>query len=277
MGEPVLLAHSPLFYLLLVGLGFLVGTYGTLAGIGGGVVLLPTLLFLFPQASPEVLTAISLAVVLLNALSGAAAYARQRRIDYRNGLLFAAATIPASLLGVWAVQLIPTRIFALIFSLLLLGMAAFLLFRPRLESPATKKGTACTIVDRSGQRFTYRVHRTLGVGLSTVIGFLAGLLGIGGGVVHVPVLIYVLCYPVHIATATSHFILVFTTLAAVLLHLGLGHYSVSWPVVLATAAGVVPGAQLGARLAQRVHGALIVRLLALALALLGVRLLVGAL
>jgi uncharacterized protein len=274
--EPSLLAGSPVFYALLVVIGLLVGTYGTMAGIGGGVVLLPLLLLIFPGAPPAVLTAVSLAVVFLNALSGALAYARQGRIDYRNGLLFAAATIPASLLGVWAVQFIPVRIFALVFGLLLIAVAALVFFRPRLEAPQARSGVDCTIVDRGGNRFVYRVNRALGVAFSLVIGFLAGLLGIGGGVIHVPVLVYILYYPVHIATATSHFILVFTALTGTVMHLVLGHYAISWPVVLATAAGVIPGAQLGAWLSRRLHGLLIVRLLALALLILGLRLVFGA-
>jgi uncharacterized membrane protein YfcA len=90
------------------------------------------------------------------------------------------------------------------------------------------------------------------------------------------VLVYVLDFPVHIATATSHFILVFTALTGTIMHLILGHYAVSWPVVLATAVGVIPGAQLGAFFARRVHGLIIVRLLALALLILGLRLLLQA-
>jgi uncharacterized protein len=274
--EPSLLAGSPLYYVLLVAIGLLVGTYGTMAGIGGGVVLLPVLLFIFPSAPPADLTAISMAVVFLNALSGALAYARQQRIDYRNGLIFAAATVPASLLGVWAVQYLPVRIFALIFGLLLVAIAGLVFLRPRMERAPSRRGVESTIIDRSGHHFVYRVNRVLGAGLSLFIGFLAGLLGIGGGVIHVPVLVYVLDFPVHIATATSHFILVFTALTGTIMHLILGHYAVSWPVVLATAVGVIPGAQLGAFFARRVHGLLIVRLLALALLILGLRLLLQA-
>jgi uncharacterized membrane protein YfcA len=57
----------PLEYLWLIPLGFVIGAYGTLIGAGGGFVLVPILLLLYPQAAPETLTSISLAV---NALSG---------------------------------------------------------------------------------------------------------------------------------------------------------------------------------------------------------------
>jgi len=71
-----------------------VGTYGTIIGGGGGFILVPLLVFLFPDDGPSMITAASLAVVCVNAASGTIAYAVQRRISYRAGILFAAATIP---------------------------------------------------------------------------------------------------------------------------------------------------------------------------------------
>src|SRR5690554_3005168 len=71
--------------LVLVGLG--VGVYGTIIGAGGGFLLVPLLLYLYPDLPPESVTALSLGVVFFNALSGTQAYARQRRIDYEAGLI----------------------------------------------------------------------------------------------------------------------------------------------------------------------------------------------
>ena len=69
---------------LLVLLGFAVGAFGTLVGAGGGFILTPVLLVLYPHESPQTITAISLMAVFFNALSGTFAYARQRRIDYAS-------------------------------------------------------------------------------------------------------------------------------------------------------------------------------------------------
>lgn len=92
--------HETTFaYIGLISLGFIVGTYGTLIGAGGGFVLMPILLILYPRESADRLTAISLAVVFFNALSGSGAYARMKRIDYKSGLMFAAATIPGAIIG----------------------------------------------------------------------------------------------------------------------------------------------------------------------------------
>jgi uncharacterized membrane protein YfcA len=86
-------------YFWLIPLGFVIGAYGTLIGAGGGFVLVPILLLLYPNESPEIITCISLAVVFFNALSGSLAYSRMRRIDYKSGLLFSLATIPGAILG----------------------------------------------------------------------------------------------------------------------------------------------------------------------------------
>jgi uncharacterized membrane protein YfcA len=80
----------------LIGLGLLVGAFGTLIGAGGGFVLVPVLLILYPQDSPALVTGISLAVVFFNAASGSVAYVRMRRVDMASGLMFAAATGPGS-------------------------------------------------------------------------------------------------------------------------------------------------------------------------------------
>jgi uncharacterized membrane protein YfcA len=73
-------------YLWLIPLGVVTGAYGTLIGAGGGFVLMPLLLLLYRDESPEIITSISLAVVFFNALSGSLAYARMKRIDYKSGL-----------------------------------------------------------------------------------------------------------------------------------------------------------------------------------------------
>ena len=74
-------------FLWLIPLGVVVGTVGTMIGAGGGFLLVPVLLLMYPGVSPDNITAISLAVIFFNALSGTFAYSRMGRIDYRSGLL----------------------------------------------------------------------------------------------------------------------------------------------------------------------------------------------
>ena len=199
----------------LVAIGFGVGAFGTLIGAGGGFILTPILLLLYPHDSPQTITAISLAVVFFNALSGSTAYARQRRIDYRSGVVFAVATLPGAV-----------------------GGALY----------------------------------------SLVVGFVSSFLGIGGGVIHVPLLVRALGFPTHIATATSHFVLAVMSGVGALTHVAAGSFAHGRDVLRAAwiSAGIVVGAQIGAHLSQRLHGKLIERLLAAALLVLAARLIIAA-
>lgn len=100
------------------------------------------------------------------------------------------------------------------------------------------------------------------------------MLGIGGGIIHVPALIRLLNFPVHIATATSHFILVIMALTGTIVHIVMGSFSnesAQQTIFLGT--GVLIGAQAGALLSQHVRGGWIIRGLAIALASVGIRIL----
>src|SRR5579864_9048867 len=107
--------------------GVALGAFGTLIGAGGGFLLVPLLILLYPAARPEMITSVSLAVVFFNAFSGSLAYARMKRIDYRSGLLFAAATTPGAILGALATAYIPRPVFDAVFGVLLVVVAFLLL------------------------------------------------------------------------------------------------------------------------------------------------------
>ncbi len=108
---------------------------------------------------------------------------------------------------------------------------------------------------------------------SAYIGVLSSLLGIGGGIIHVPFLIRLLRMPPHTATATSHFVLTFVALTATVTHVAMGEFQRGLAQTTYLAIGVMMGAPLGAALSTRLHGSMIVRSLALALCFVGVRLL----
>jgi uncharacterized membrane protein YfcA len=112
---------------------------------------------------------------------------------------------------------------------------------------------------------------------SLAVGFVSSFLGIGGGVIHVPLLVRALGFPTHIATATSHFVLAIMAGASTLTHVGLGSFGHGHGVRRAAALsiGVVAGAQLGAHISLRLRGAVIQWLLALALLALAARVLLG--
>jgi uncharacterized membrane protein YfcA len=267
-----------LAFLLLLLLGAAVGAYGTLIGAGGGFVLVPALLLIYPHDQPTTITAISLAVVFCNAASGTLAYARQQRVDYRTGLAFSAASVPGAVAGVFATSLFQRGPFDVLLGVLLILLAIWISVRPAAEdSPvAVVPGqTRRTLTDACGTTYTYTFSLPLGIALSTMVGFLSSLIGIGGGIIHVPVMVQLLHIPIHVATATSHFVLAQTSFVGSVVHALRGDYAHTLGRVVPLCIGVIAGAQAGALLSTRLRGMLIVRLLALALALVGIRLIVG--
>jgi len=262
-------------WLLIIGFG--VGTFGTLVGAGGGFLLVPLLALLEPALPAESITAISLAVVAMNATSGAIAYARQRRIDYRSGVAFAIATLPGSIAGALLTRTVSRSAFDAIFAVLLIALALFIVVSHEDEPEDAPEGGGWghvlrQLTDRSGTDYRYRVNLPLGIALSLGVGFVSSFLGIGGGVIHVPALVGLLRFPPHIATATSHFVLAIMATVGTGTHVVAGDFGALGWQTLELGVGAVAGAQLGARLSGRVHGVVIVRVLALSLVFVGLRL-----
>ena len=259
--------------------GFVIGVYGTLIGAGGGFILVPLLLLLYPAEPADTIASISLAVVFFNALSGTISYSRMGRVDYRSGVLLSLATIPGAVLGALTTGLVPRRIFDVIVGCLLLGMSAFLIIRPvgRVREHHGRYSFKRVLIESDGTIHEYSYDPKLGVGLSLVIGYFSSFLGIGGGFIHVPVMIHLLNFPVHVAAATSHFTLAVMTFVGSAVHAVTGGLAGTLDRTVPLAIGVTIGAQVGARLARRVHGIWIIRALTLALIFVGVRLLIKAL
>lgn len=247
----------------LLALGFLVGTFGTLIGAGGGVILVPALLFLYPHLSPAQVTAISLVVVAFNALSGSTAYALKRRIHYPSGLFFALASAPGTAVGASWVRKLPKETFEPLFGALILAVSVFLLIKEGKKTE-TKENETLKLGPKG---------LAVGFILSFFVGVLAGLLGIGGGIIHVPALVYWVGFPVHIATATSHLILAIMATVGSLENWRQGLLVHTSGLLLWLVPGVIVGAQAGAHWSHYVRGAWIVRGLAVALLLLALRLL----
>lgn len=270
--------------LLLIGFG--IGAIGTLIGAGGGFLLVPLLIFTHPALPPEIITAISIVIVACNAVSGSIAYARSGRIDFKAGILFAAYTIPGSILGVLATKYIPATAFNIAFGIILILLSVFLFFKKNGsdQGKETNSGqenllTYQTLTDKNNTVYSYAYNKYIGIAVSIAVGFLSPLLGIGGGIIHVPAMVHWLNFPVHIATATSHFILAVMATVSVVVHAVKGNYSDPYifHMILWLSIGVIAGAQLGAFLSHKMKTSAIVKALALCLGLVGLRLLAGVL
>ncbi|MBI2026841.1 MAG: sulfite exporter TauE/SafE family protein [Deltaproteobacteria bacterium] len=251
-----------LLFFSLIGLG--VGCFGTLIGAGGGFILMPLLIFLHPGLASSEITAISLAIICINSLSGSISYARKKRIDYKSGALFALFSIPGAVLGTLTTSFFSREIFDPVFSGTLIMIGFYLFFKPLNPQRMLNEKNETT------HNISY--NRNLGLFISLGVGYFSSLLGIGGGIIHVPALVRFLNFPVHIATATSHFILFCVTLIATLVHWTQGNLAQGFHQVLLLSPGVIIGAHIGAILSTYVKGHWIIRALSLAIILVGLRL-----
>ena len=275
----------PVNYLWLLPLGLVIGAFGTLIGAGGGFILVPILLIVYPNENTELITGISLAVVFFNALSGTLAYARMKRVDYKAGGTFALATIPGAILGAVSTAYLPRHAFDMIFGVLMIVAGVFLWVSAKDDHSisASHRGDHHTdgkqavlivreIVDAEGIQYHYAYNPVIGIVLSVFVGFVSSLLGVGGGFIHVPALTRLLNFPVHIATATSQFVLAVMALTGTMVHVASGVFVHGVRRTAMLAVGVLVGAQVGARLSNRVGGKWIIRGLAFALVFVGLRL-----
>jgi len=270
---------DPVTVALLVLLGIGVGAFGTIVGAGGGFILTPVLLLLYPHEPAQTITAISLTAVFFNAASGTIAYARQRRTDFGSGIVFAIATLPGAVGGALVTGAVSRSVFDAIMGAILAALAVWLLAGERwVPRPPQGHLVRRLLVDRQGLVYEYDVPLVRGALYSLVVGFVSSFLGIGGGVIHVPLLVRALGFPTHIATATSHFVLAVMSGVGALTHVAHGSFAHGRDVLRAAyiSAGIVVGAQIGAHVSLRLHGKLIERLLAASLLVLAARLILAA-
>ena len=195
--------------------------------------------------------------------------------------MFALFTIPGSILGVLTTQFIPRHLFNILFGILLVLLAIYLLFRNNETIKAVaidneqRRWKHRELVDAGGTKYSYTYNQNRGIIISILVGYISPVLGIGGGIIHVPALIQWLQFPVFIATATSHFILAIMATVSVIVHAIKGSYADPkiLHMVIGLTIGVIPGAQIGAWLSHKIKGHTIIRVLAICLGLVGVRIL----
>ncbi len=237
--------------LLLPIFGFLIGTVASMTGIGGGIFIVP-LLTLFYDFSMTHAVGTSLTAIIFTSIASTANYSRQKRIYYKIGLILAITTSPGALLGAYLTSIISPRLLGLIFGLFLLFVASRMMINfsfSKSKQSIAEKGTHYSFVGSEKELFGARTRILHGAALSFFGGLTSGLLGIGGGVLVVPIMSLALVMPIHVAVATSMFTMVFTSISGVVQHFSLGN--IRFEYVLPLALGTILGAQVGAYTSKR--------------------------
>lgn len=259
--------------LLLISFG--VGIVSAMIGLGGGFLVVPVLVLLYNLPAQEA-AGTSLTMIIFTALSSTVAYVQQRRVDYLLGVMLITGTIPGAIAGAYATKFISSAGLSSLFGIFLIIVAARMLWSSRRNgAPAAESsdGDANSwrraLVDSKGQEFQYRVRVMVGIPLSILAGFASGFFGIGGGAVMVPVMNVAMGVPMHLAVATSMFLMIFTSISGVATHLALGNVLAEYALFLAI--GVVAGAQIGARAARRLRASHLGSLFGIVLIIIGAR------
>jgi uncharacterized membrane protein YfcA len=246
-------------------LGFLIGTAAALTGIGGGVFIVPLLTVLYAFAPPNA-AGTSLTTIVFTALAATANYSRQKRIYYKTGLALALTTSPGAILGAYLTTAVSPALLGLVFGVFLILVAAHMMlntFNLRKKPLRTQDSSRTGPVKSDAELIRSKKTVAVGAGLSFFGGLASGLLGIGGGVLLVPIMTFALAMPIHTATATSMFTMVFSSISGVTEHYQAHQINFQYAALMGL--GTIVGAQLGAYASGRVSGKSLCRAFAIVL------------
>ena len=253
---------------MLIGLAMIAGgigagLFGSLLGLGGGILLVPLLTFGFGLPLREA-AGVSLVSVIITSSASAAVYLERHTANLRLGMTLELFTAFGAIIGGILAFALDERALAGLFAALLLYVAVSMLRRKEAPPAATTAQPdqgldvgpgadplqSSTVIERlSGPG--YRIER-LGAGVvgSVAAGIVSALLGIGGGLVKVPVMHLIMGVPLRVATATSNLMIGVTASASAIIYLARG--GIDPYVAGPTALGVFVGASIGSRTAHRI-------------------------
>ncbi len=243
-----ILGIDPTLFMLIVIFAILVGTVASMLGIGGGTLNTPLLVILFTIPANEASTASLFAAIFASVSSTVSYYRVQPSPIIRSvGIMVAVVTVPGSIIGAWLKTLFEDMTLRYIFAVLLFPLALKMMFakkRPGVKSDFASELKSFSFIGVSLRRKGYVLFG------SFIAGVAAGLLGLGGGAIVVPVLTMAVGLPMHAAVATSMFAMIFTTIAGTATNFLLGQMDLSYAIALSI--GMLVGAQIGSPLACRV-------------------------
>jgi uncharacterized membrane protein YfcA len=240
--------------------GFGAGVFGSLLGLGGGLLIVPLLTFVFGLPFREAV-GVSLVCVIVTSSAGAGVYLQRNVANLRLGMLLEVFTATGALVGGVVAFAISDRVLAALFTVLLVYTAWSMLRRrstPDMTVAPPDGDNGDPVVPVASDPFRARLggpgyaprRLGLGVGGGFLAGIVAALLGVGGGIVKVPLMHLAMGVPMKVATATSNMMIGVTASASAVVYLlrgGIDPY-VAGP----TAVGVFAGAMVGSRLASRI-------------------------
>jgi uncharacterized membrane protein YfcA len=226
-------------WIFLVAVG--AGLFGSMLGLGGGIILVPALTLLFDVPIKQAVAA-SLVGVVATSCAGVQGYLRAGLVDWQTAVRLLIPTVLGAIAGGLLAGIIPQKAVAGLFILLVLYVMGQMLWAACQRSPSESPDAECHA------RWGNARQKWLVASLSAIGGIISALLGVGGGLIQVPVLHALLRAPLRCAIGTSSFLIGTTASTSALLYLVLGKLQPD--IVVPTAIGVLIGAQFGVKLAR---------------------------
>ncbi|MFX0097476.1 MAG: sulfite exporter TauE/SafE family protein [Candidatus Hodarchaeota archaeon] len=228
-----------------------IGCISTMIGIGGGSLLIPVLVMIF-GVDIHTAVAVSMFMIVFSKISGTIAYGRKNVVDYRVGLTFGLTTAIGAFLGALFSAQIESLELQAIFGAVLAATSLIMIIR---ANSGEKEAGECEpkrfswkreIVDTDGKSHQYIVQIIPSLVAGFFAGLIGGLLGLGGGTILVPVMVFICGMPMHIAVATSTFTIVIVGASGTIGHIIFGSLDIVLGVI------VIVGSIIGSYLAPRI-------------------------
>ncbi len=250
---------------LLLGLGGIVGFMSGMFGVGGGFLITPLLFFI--GIPPAVAVATGANQVVASSVSGVLAQVRRKAVDFRMGLVLLAGGVVGSAIGVWVfaklTALGQVDLFVQLSYVLFLGFIGLTMLQESLRSWFRARNTAAPVKRSHVHTWVHRLpfkvkFRTSGLYISVLppmligafVGFLAAIMGVGGGFIMVPAMIYLLGMPTKVVVGTSLFQIIFVTAFTTVMH-AVTSQTVDMLLAFLLIIGGVIGAQIGTRVSGK--------------------------
>ena len=222
-----------------------------MTGVGGGVFFVPllTLAYMF---APAHAVGTSLLAIIFSGISATVGYSRHNLVFYKTGIVLAITTVPGSIVGAFLTSVLSGSVLGLTLGGFLIVVGVQMAYRSKILRRKKAEQNDRKVVWVENELFADKSRFLTAFGLSFFGGLLSGLLGIGGGLLLVPIMSLVLLMPIHVVVATSMFTMIFTSFSGVIQHWSLGNVDFFFGLLIAV--GAVVGAQVGSWVSKRVSG-----------------------
>ncbi|MEE8227909.1 MAG: sulfite exporter TauE/SafE family protein [Kiloniellales bacterium] len=262
------IAEMSLDAFLLLGLGGLIGFLSGLFGVGGGFLMTPALIFI--GVPPPVAVGTEANQIVASSVSGVLAHWQRRNVDFKMGAVLLVGGLVGSTFGVWLFTVLRSvgqiDLVIKLCYVTFLGIIGGLMFveslraMRRRRAAGSSRGKLHKHTWVHGLPFKMRFRRSklyisalLPLGVGVVVGVLAAIMGVGGGFIMVPAMIYLLGMPTSVVVGTSLFQIIFVTANVTFLQ-AYANQTVDVVLALLLLTGAVIGAQFGAKAGAKLHG-----------------------